>query len=74
MLLQKFQSRIIEFDESAAMITGELLANNKRAGINSDVRDYQIAGIARMSGADIATRNVKDFIDLGIKIIDPWKA
>jgi len=33
-----------------------------------------IAGIAAQIGAPIATRNTADFSDLGIKVIDPWRA
>jgi len=31
-----------------------------------------IAGIARSHGASLATRNVRDFEDCGIRLIDPW--
>jgi predicted nucleic acid-binding protein len=34
--------------------------------------DAQIAGIARSRGAAIATRNVRDFQDCGVELIDPW--
>jgi predicted nucleic acid-binding protein len=34
----------------------------------------QIAAIARTHGAAVATRNVGDFQDCGIKIVDPWHA
>ena len=35
--------------------------------------DAQIAAIALSQGADVATRNVDDFADCGIGVIDPWK-
>jgi predicted nucleic acid-binding protein len=35
--------------------------------------DAMIAGIARSRGASLATRNVKDFADCGINVIDPWR-
>lgn len=73
MLLQKFQGHIIEFDESAAIITGELLAKSKKTGFHIDVRDLQIAGIARMTGADLATRNTKDFKNTNVNLINPWE-
>lgn len=31
-----------------------------------------IAGIVRSLGATLATRNVRDFEDCGITLIDPW--
>jgi predicted nucleic acid-binding protein len=32
-----------------------------------------IAAIARSRGADIATRDVADFADCGVLIINPWE-
>jgi hypothetical protein len=32
----------------------------------------QIAAIARTHDARLATRNVRDFQDCGIELIDPW--
>ncbi len=31
-----------------------------------------IAAICRSRGALLATRNTKDFADLGVELIDPW--
>jgi predicted nucleic acid-binding protein len=36
------------------------------------VFDAQIAAICQAQGADLATRNVKDFEYLGLTVIDPW--
>jgi predicted nucleic acid-binding protein len=33
-----------------------------------------IAGTVRSRGASLATRNVKDFSDCAIAVIDPWSA
>ena len=32
-----------------------------------------IAAIARSRGASLATRNVRDFADCGVTVIDPWQ-
>jgi toxin FitB len=34
--------------------------------------DAQIAAIAQAAGATLATRNVKDFRNCELSIIDPW--
>ena len=34
--------------------------------------DAQIAAICRAHGATLATRNIKDFHDTGIKVTNPW--
>lgn len=43
-----------------------------RVGRPIDGFDAQIAAIARSRGADLATRNVNDFTDTGLHVIDPW--
>ena len=39
----------------------------------SNHADCQIAAIARSRGMAVATRNVRDFVDMGIDVIDPWE-
>ena len=34
--------------------------------------DAQIAAIALTVGAALATRNLADFQDLGLRLVDPW--
>ncbi|GEM_PF-6309488 len=36
--------------------------------------DAQIAAICRVRGAALATRNIKDFAETGIDVIDPWQS
>jgi hypothetical protein len=42
-----------------------------QAGILHSI-NVQIAAIARSTGAALATRNVADFDDCGLDVIDPW--
>ena len=37
------------------------------------VEDGMIAAICLTSNARLATRNTKDFVGLGIELIDPWQ-
>ena len=34
--------------------------------------DAQIAAICRSTGSRLATRNVKDFADTGVEVVNPW--
>ena len=43
-----------------------------RAGLPIDGFDAQIASICRTHDAALAMRNLKDFHDIGIDVIDPW--
>ena len=72
--LQKvLEGRVLSFDESAALAAGEIAAKRRRQGITVDMRDTQIAGIATAKRSTIATRNTKDFADLTVRVINPWK-
>jgi hypothetical protein len=35
--------------------------------------DAQIAAIAASQSAELATRNVGDFLDCGVQVINPWE-
>ena len=36
--------------------------------------DAQIAAICRAENALLATRNLKDFIDTGLDLVNPWRS
>jgi len=67
-----FIGRILSFDEQAAYLYGQIAAERVQSGFNVDAVDLMIAAIVKSYGASIATRNVKDFKDCGIDIINPW--
>lgn len=68
-----FQERVPAFDAGAARAYGEIRARRQAAGHPISNLDAQIAAIARTRGLILATRNVKDFQDCGISIVDPFK-
>lgn len=67
-----FAGRILAFDERAAYLYGEIASDREKAGFNTDAVDLMITAIAKNYDATIATRNIKDFQDCGIKLINPW--
>lgn len=67
-----FAGRILPFDERAAYLYGEIASDREKAGFNTDAIDLMIAAIAKNYNATIATRNIKDFKDCGVKLINPW--
>lgn len=67
-----FEFRILSFDEAAARIYGEIKAYRKEMGRPLSDLDGQIAAIARASGFAVATRNIKDFEECGIELINPF--
>ncbi len=66
--------QVLSFDSDAADAYAEIAANRKAAGKPISQFDAMIAAIARSRGADLATRNAKDFVDCGISVINPWNA
>jgi toxin FitB len=70
---EDFAGRVLSFDNDAADAFAEISASRKSAGKPISQFDAMIAAVVRSRGATLATRNVKDFVDCGIEIIDPWK-
>ena len=64
--------RVLSFDIDAAMIYAEIAAGRRRIGNPISQIDAQIAAVARSRGAQLATRNVPDFVDCGIVVVNPW--
>lgn len=67
-----FADRIVAFDEAAAVVFGHVMARRERAGRPVGTADAQIAAICLANGAELATRNVKDFADTGVDVVNPW--
>jgi toxin FitB len=70
----EFSELVLPFDASAAACYAVIVAGRERAGLPIDGFDAQIAAICVSRGAQLATRNVKDFGDTGVGIIDPWQS
>lgn len=70
---QDLAGQVLSFDSDAADVYAEIAASRKAAGKPISQFDAMIAAIARSRGASLATRNVKDFVQCGIDLIDPWR-
>ncbi len=71
---EDFGGRVEPFDATAAAHYAELVNQRDTAGRPIGVADAQIAAIARKLGATLATRNIDDFKDTDIDLIDPWRS
>lgn len=72
MLRDAFGNRILPFDSDAARAYANIAAMRRAAGRPIAPADCQIAAIASSRGMAVATRNVRDFKDMRIEIVDPW--
>ena len=72
MLETGFANRVLPFDSVASRAYAVIAAAWRRRGRPIAQADCQIAAIARARGMAVATRNIRDFEDMGIEIFDPW--
>ena len=67
-----FADRVLPFDSAAARAYADIAAARRAAGRPMSQPDCQIAAIALSCGMAVATRNVRDFSETGVDVIDPW--
>jgi predicted nucleic acid-binding protein len=73
-LFSAFEEQILPFDAAAAAIYPLVVTQRERVGMPIDGFDAQIAAICRAQNALLATRNLKDFIDTGLDVVNPWRS
>ena len=74
LLANLFGSRILAFDQRAAVAYAPLVSRARSAGRYISVADGQIAAIASVHGFTVATRDTAPFVAAGVPIINPWDA
>ena len=72
MFAEDLAARIFGFDSDAARVFSRIAAHRRALGRPISNADAQIADIAQVQGAKLATRNVADFEDCGLNVVDPW--
>ena len=72
MLREAFGERVLPLDRAAARGYADIAAAQRAAGRSVAPADCQIAAIARSRDMTVATRNVRDFDDIGVDIVNPW--
>lgn len=63
---------IFPLTEAAALAYGDIISTAIRQGRPMSAPDGMIAAIARINGAQLATRNVADFATTGLSLTCPW--
>jgi predicted nucleic acid-binding protein len=67
-----FAGRILPVTDAIAERWGRLEAQRQRLGLPLNTADGQIAATALEHGLTLVTRNVNDFRDLGVVVLNPW--
>lgn len=71
-LIERHEGRIIPFDIEDANRWGEMAGGMIVSGGRSGRIDSMIAAQALRRGLPVATRNVGDFEQTGVEIVNPW--
>ena len=72
MFTEDYSGRVLVFDEHAARAFAQIASSRRRLGRPIAELDAQIAAIAHIHDAVLATRNTGDFEGCGIRLINPW--
>jgi predicted nucleic acid-binding protein len=72
MFTEDLAARVLAFDSLAARAFSRIAAHRRGMGKPIAHADAQIAAISQTRGARLATRNIADFADCGVDLINPW--
>jgi toxin FitB len=71
-LSARFAERILPIDHAVAEHWGDLMAQSRRSGVALSVMDGFFAATALAKALTLVTRNVKDFMSIGVPLFNPW--
>lgn len=74
LLERGFAHRVLGFGEANAPVYAAVVAHRRRIGRPISQFDAQIASIARLHEARVATRNTADFEECGLELVNPFAA
>jgi predicted nucleic acid-binding protein len=72
MFAEDLAGRVLGFESDAARAFSRIAAHRRALGRPISHADAEIAAIAQVRGAKLATRNIADFEDCGLAAVDPW--
>ena len=70
---EDLSGQVIPFDRDCAEAYAAIAAKRKNLGQPISQFDAMIADATASRGATLATRNLRDFADCGIRLINPWE-
>lgn len=72
MFREDFAGHVLPFDGRCASAYADIVVARRELGRPISQFDAQIAAISMTHRLELATRNVADFEDCGLSIVDPW--
>ena len=71
-LCHRMEGRILSFNTSTAHVWGQMVARCDKVGISLPTADSQLAATAHRHGLMMVTRNVADFANAGVRLLNPF--
>ena len=73
-LAELFKDRIFPWEDQDAALCAEIMEDRRRAGraLDDHFPDAIIASTARVRNLVLVTRNISEFEDTGLRLVDPW--
>lgn len=68
-----FEDRILAFDKNVSRVWAHMTAQAETQGKSMAAFDVIIAATARAHDCKLVSRNVRDFVNAGIDVINPWQ-
>ena len=68
-----FEDRILAFDQHASRIWAHMTVQAEAQGKSMAACDSIIAATAHARNCKLVTRNVRDFVNAGIEVVNPWQ-
>lgn len=72
-LRAEYANRILVLDATSSELAGRVRARRESHGRQLSIGDAMIASICLVNGATLATRNIRDFDGLDLKLVNPFE-
>jgi toxin FitB len=68
-----FEDRVLPYDKGVAQIWAKLVTDAEKKGKTIPAFDSIIAATAKAHACLVVTRNVRDFENVGVDVVNPWE-
>jgi toxin FitB len=72
-ICERMEGRILSFNIATAHVWGQMVGSLEKKGIRLPTIDSQLAATAQRNGLTMVKRNVADFQNTGVKILNPFQ-
>lgn len=72
-IVSEYEGRRLAFGDEAAYLYGLISAKRRNSGHSIETKDAMIAAICLFHDATLATRNVRDFEGLDLRLVNPFE-